>query len=268
MTKLSRVFDGTSAPEKLAAGTRLPTEKELARQFDVSQPTMREVVRVLDAMGLIEVRHGSGAWVRGDGGRFLRASLETMLQLENVSILQVLDVRGVLGSDSAERAATTATQTDLDAIAAAYERLDAIGTLDSIDALIDAIGGFQVAVAQAAHNPLQSQLEHFLIDILLHLQLKVMRERGVSSWQKRARKFQSDRKAIAKAIAAHDPVAARTAMAAYLTHQRTTFLDDQELAQLRLADPLAVAIASELRYSNHTRTNGRSNAPVDRASAM
>ncbi|MCX0272902.1 FCD domain-containing protein [Nocardia zapadnayensis] len=218
---------------------------------------MREVVRVLDAMGLIEVRHGSGAWVRGDGGVFLRSSLETMLQLENASILQVLDVRALLGRDSASRAAVAATPDDLDAIENAYHRLEAIGELESLESLIDAIGGFQVTVAQAAHNPLQVQLEHFLIDLVLHLQIKVMRERGVRFWQELAATFQSDRRAILDALEGRDPAAAQDAMSQYLEHQRTTFVADRDLAALHLADPQAVAIASELRHHNDLRKNRR-----------
>ena len=122
---------------------------------------------------------------------------------------------------------------------------------------IDAIAGFQVAVAEAAHNPLQRQLEHFLIDLLLHLQIKVMRERGVSSWQEQAATLQPDRRAIVEAIEERNSAAAQEAMSRYLQHQRTTFVADRELAVLHLADPRAVAIASELRHHSDLRRTRR-----------
>jgi len=235
---------------RLVIGDRLPNERELAQQFGVSQPTIREAVRALDAMGLVEVRHGSGAYVRGDGAFLVRAGLETMLQIEQVGLLDVLEVRGVLGRHSAALAAAAATAEDLAAMEAAYARLERLSAITGIDDLIAAIAGLQVTIAEAAHNPLQRTLETFFIDLLLNLQIKAMRSRGLRSWQRRAAGFQADRRAIIDAIAARDPEAARSAMSAYLDHQRETFLADPELAGLRLSDPRAVHVASELRRAS------------------
>jgi GntR family transcriptional regulator, transcriptional repressor for pyruvate dehydrogenase complex len=232
---------------RLVIGARLPNERDLAQQFGVSQPTIREAVRALDAMGLVEVRHGSGAYVRGDGAFLVRAGLETMLQIQQVGLLDVLEVRGVLGRHSAFRAATTATDEDLAAMEAAYGRLDRISSITAIDDLIAAIADLQVAVAEAAHNALQATLEVFFIDLLLNLQIKAMSSRGLRSWQRRASGFQEDRRAIIDAITARDAEAALAAMSVYLEHQRETFLADPELASMRLSDPRAVRVASELR---------------------
>ena len=232
---------------KLVIGDRLPNERELAQQFGVSQPTIREAVRALDAMGLIEVRHGSGAYVRGDGAFLVRAGLETMMQIEQLGLLELLEVRGTLGRQSAVLAASHATAVDLAAMEAAYARIDDMGSLTDIDSLIVAIADVQVAVAVASHNALQSTLETFLIDLILNLQIRVMERRGLRFWQRRATNFQADRRAIINAIHARDPDAARASMSAYLDHQHETFVADSELANLRLSDPRAVSVASELR---------------------
>src|ERR1700760_2071488 len=65
---------------QIAAGTlarseRLPNERALADYFGVSQPTVREATRALEAMGLIEVRHGSGAYVSADPQSLLATSI-------------------------------------------------------------------------------------------------------------------------------------------------------------------------------------------------
>jgi GntR family transcriptional regulator, transcriptional repressor for pyruvate dehydrogenase complex len=130
---------------------------------------------------------------------------------------------------------------------AAYDRLHRMSSIAGIDDLIAAIANLQVAVAEAAHNELQATLEVFFINLLMNLQIKAMKSRGLRSWQRRASGFQKDRRAIIDAISARDAEAARAAMSAYLEHQRETFLADPELASLRLSDPRAVHVASELR---------------------
>jgi GntR family transcriptional repressor for pyruvate dehydrogenase complex len=234
---------------RLAVGARLPSERDLAAQFRVSQPTIREVIRVLDAMGLVEVRHGSGAWVRGDAALFLRASLESVLQLGQVGLLEVLDVRGVLGRSSAALAATAATGEDIARLEAAYERLEDTAALRTFEELIEAIAGLQIAVCLAAHNPLQLVIEQILIELLLNLQIHALRQRGLRSWQRRAAGFQPDRRDIVDAIRERDPVRAGVAMSAYLEHQRELFLADKDLAALRLSDPRAVQVATQLRLA-------------------
>jgi GntR family transcriptional regulator, transcriptional repressor for pyruvate dehydrogenase complex len=232
-----------------AKGTRLPNERDLAAEFGVSQPTIREVARVLEAMGLIEVRHGSGAWVRGDAGFMMRASLESVLQLEQAGVLDVLDVRALLGRQSAVLAATAATAEDLDELERSYRRLDQPGALGTLNDLIEAIEGLQVAVAAAAHNPLQSTLETILVDLLLNLQIKALRQRGLEFWRRRSSEFQPDRRAIVDAIRSRDPEGAGAAMSAYLDHQRAVFVEDKKLLSLRLSDPRAVQVASDLRHA-------------------
>src|ERR1700685_761340 len=65
----------------LPHGGRLPSEKELSDRFGVSQPTIREAIRALEAVGLIDVFHGSGSFVRSQGDYALASALQTLLQL-------------------------------------------------------------------------------------------------------------------------------------------------------------------------------------------
>ena len=74
-----------------------PSEKDLSERFGVSQPTVREAIRALETIGLVEVLHGNGSFVRGQGDYALASALQTLLQLESVGIMDVLDVRQVTG---------------------------------------------------------------------------------------------------------------------------------------------------------------------------
>jgi GntR family transcriptional repressor for pyruvate dehydrogenase complex len=244
---------------RLAPGSRLPTERDLAQHFGISQPTVREAIRVLDAMGLVEVRHGSGAYVKGDTVFLVATALQVLMQMEGVTILDTLDVFGLLGLRGAEMAAENATEDDLAAMQQALDRLEAVKKLTDHDQLIHAITAFQEAVSRAAHNALISAIETVLVRLLLQMQFKAMRPRGLKFWQDRAYAFQPHRRELLEAVRRHDPERARQAMAAYLEHQRRTFVEDPTLAALRLSDPKALRAAAELSFAapaRHLRDGG------------
>ena len=114
--------------DRLKSGERLPNERELAEYFGVSQPTVREALRALDVMGLIQVRHGSGVYVRGDSAYVAARALQTLVQLEQVSIIEALDVRELLGRETARIAAGAANDADVEVI---EQRLSALSELDA-----------------------------------------------------------------------------------------------------------------------------------------
>ena len=230
---------------RLKSGDRLPNERLLAEHFGVSQPTIREAIRALDVMGLVDVRHGSGAYVRGDSAFVVAAALQTLLQIERVSIIDALNVREVLGRETARVAAINATEADLELIEQRLARLDELqgGTLAE---LLDALAAFQDAIALATHNPLQYALEAFLVNMLLQLQVKALRQRGLQYWLDRSAHFREDRIGIVNALRKRDEAKAFKAMESYLEHQREVFLSDPELRAMRLSDPKAVRAVSDV----------------------
>ena len=98
---------------RLPDGERLPSEKELSDRFGVSQPTVREAIRALETLGLVEVLHGSGSFVRSSGEFALASALQTLLQLQSVGVMEVLNIRQALGRHSIELAAANATDDDI-----------------------------------------------------------------------------------------------------------------------------------------------------------
>jgi GntR family transcriptional repressor for pyruvate dehydrogenase complex len=224
---------------RLARGTRLPSEKELAARFGVSQPTMREVVRALQAMGLVEVRHGSGAWATGSSSYLLAAGLQTLMQLERVSLIDAVDVRKMLGLESVRIAATQRTEQDLEVIRHRLASLGRIDEINDVEAIIDEIAGWQAAVANASHNALLFGIEKFLINLQLQMQIKALKSKGVRYWRARSLRFQKDRERIVTAIEDADAGAAVTAMDTYLEHTRAAFLSDPAVTSIRLTDKRA-----------------------------
>ncbi|MDT7642176.1 MAG: GntR family transcriptional regulator, transcriptional repressor for pyruvate dehydrogenase complex, partial [Pseudonocardiales bacterium] len=66
----------------LPDGVQLPSERELASHYDVSGPTVREAVRVLTAMGLLNTRNGSRTTVTARGDAMLAMSIASVVQFE------------------------------------------------------------------------------------------------------------------------------------------------------------------------------------------
>ena len=81
--------------KELSVGDRLPPERELAEQLGVGRNSLREALKVLEAMGVVEIRHGSGIFLRkedtqpGDGSAF-------WLMIHKDEILNILTVREAL----------------------------------------------------------------------------------------------------------------------------------------------------------------------------
>lgn len=245
---------GDIASGAIPLGSRLPPETELAEHYGVSKPTVREALRSLDSMGLIEVRHGSGTYVQGDTTFLVLTALQVTMQIERVGILDALAVRETLGATSARWAAEKRTDDEVDLLETAYARFEE--PFEDLNDLIEAIAVFQELVTSMSHNPLMSTLESVLIRSLLQMQFKALRARGLEFWAERAIGFQPDRRALLDAIAAGDPERAAAASAVYSAHQREVFTSDPELTRLVFSDASALRVAEELSLAVRQRAAG------------
>ena len=88
---------------ELVAGDRLPSERQLAQQFAVSRTSIREALRVLEALGVVRVRPGAehGATLVDAAGDALRDILQFQLALRHISIASLVEFRLVIESWSA-----------------------------------------------------------------------------------------------------------------------------------------------------------------------
>ena len=230
---------------RLPHGERLPSEKDLSDRFGVSQPTVREALRALETLGLIEVFHGNGSFVRSQGGYGLASALQTLLQLESVGIMDVLDLRQVLGRHSIEVATINATAQDIEAIASACARFECIDDA-SEDEVIAYILAFQRGVSAASHNALLQALEEFLLALLNEVQVKSLTNRGPRFWRARALDFQAHRVAILSGMKSGNPQVSRRAMDRYFEAQRARFKQDDNLSTLNLSHPDLIGVMADM----------------------
>src|SRR5882724_7014984 len=124
---------------ELPVGAKLPTERELGLDFGVTSPTVREALRALNSMGLIEARQGSGAYVAPNLGRIMASAMGMLLQLEDVELEDLLGLQSVLNFYAAELAVTRATDED---VAQVRERAEATAHCATIEDVTTAVPGF------------------------------------------------------------------------------------------------------------------------------
>jgi GntR family transcriptional repressor for pyruvate dehydrogenase complex len=89
----------------IGPGQRLPSERHLAEDLGVSRVSVREALRVLELLEVIEVRHGSGAFAAPEGGRGGGRLLRHWLTTHRREVLEMLEVREAVETRAAEAAA-------------------------------------------------------------------------------------------------------------------------------------------------------------------
>ena len=231
---------------RLRDGDRLPSERELSERYGVSQPTVREAIRALETLGLVNVLHGSGSFVRSRGDYALASALQTLVQLHSVGVMDVLAVRHVLGRFSVQLAASNATDEDLEALGAAYRRLDDTAGMTDLDEVIGSIVEYQRILSSASHSALLQSLEAFLVALLTEVQVKSLADNGVRFWCLRAAEFQPHRLAILQALRARDVERAQKAMSGYLDAQKALFERDGGFDMLDLSSPSLISLISDV----------------------
>ena len=231
---------------RLPDGDRLPSEKELSDRFEVSQPTIREAIRALETLGLVEVLHGSGTFVRSQGDFALASALQTFLQLESVGIMEVVDIRHALGALSIENAVAKATEGDIAKMTRICDRFEQPRELKAVEEVIANVIGFQRALSAASHNALLQSLETFLLALLHEVQVQSLPEGNVRFWRARAMDFQPHRVAVLKGIGSRNLAAARKAMDRYFDAQRERFEKDDILRAINLSNPLLIGAVAHM----------------------
>lgn len=94
----------------LRPGDRLPPERELIEIFRMSRPSLREALRALEILGVVEVRHGGGAYVTDLEARTLLAPLDFFLSLSQSNLDDAFESRRIVEVEIARNAARNATR--------------------------------------------------------------------------------------------------------------------------------------------------------------
>jgi GntR family transcriptional regulator, transcriptional repressor for pyruvate dehydrogenase complex len=192
----------------LKPGQRLPSERELCKTFGAGRSSLREALRCLCIVGVLNARVGEGTSVAADGAKFLGKIVEWRVMTEQHDIENLMEVRIALEGVTAASAALRNSEKDLLRIDALMEKMESAAKDEKSFAPLDL--EFHITLAETSQNFLivdlismiRGQLEKALSRVLL-----VPNARPMSI---------KEHAAIVKAIKRRDPEAAREAMQAHL----------------------------------------------------
>lgn len=151
-------------------GSKLATERELAERYGASAPTVREAIRGLSVLGLVDVKHGSGAYVSADGESLVAMSLSTVMRLEGAGVSDTLELLAILNEYAAARAVEQASPVDLRRLRDATETL---ANVQSVEQAVAGVRAFHRALVQAAHHRLLEVICGFLADVQIEFAREV-----------------------------------------------------------------------------------------------
>ncbi|WP_042259865.1 FadR/GntR family transcriptional regulator [Paraburkholderia heleia] len=198
---LAQIDKGT-----FARGGKLPTEAVLAQEFGVSRTVIREAISRLKNEGVVEPRQGSGVYVSAHGAiRPLR--IDYAEAMEGGSVLQILAVRRAIEAEVAAEAAMRRTDADMMAIDAALRKIDE-AVAEGRDGVAEDVA-FHRAIATVTGNPYFLKTLTFLNQYLEAG--TVVTRRNEALREDFSRQVRDEHAAIAAAIRAGDPLAARNA---------------------------------------------------------
>jgi len=200
------------ADGRIGPGDRLPPERELAGQLNVSRASVREALRVLEAFGVVTSRQGRGAdagcVVSAGDQNGLAGLLRIYTLLMKVPLSDLVDLRVAIESMTARAAAERRAGGRLAALAA--EMAD----VEDRDGFLALDTSFHVELARASGNALAPLLMEALRETIAEQMRVAFRE--VADWTATRTRVTADHEALAEAVAAGDAQAAERAVTEHI----------------------------------------------------
>jgi GntR family transcriptional regulator, transcriptional repressor for pyruvate dehydrogenase complex len=211
------------AEGRLTSGDRLPPERELAEKFLVSRTSVREALRALESLGLVEIRQGEGTFIREISVDRLVEPLALVMVSQRQALAELFEARRLLEPAIAGLAAARATPDEIQDMERILE-----------DQAREVVAGrtgfaqdaqFHAAIGRAAHNEAITRIAHAVMDLLTQSREESLNTPG------RPSRSHDDHRRILQAIAERQPASAERAMRDHLVAVEALVLGSSESAR-------------------------------------
>jgi GntR family transcriptional repressor for pyruvate dehydrogenase complex len=229
--RLLATFKQLISEGAIAPGARLPAEREMASSLRVSRGSLRQVLKMLEIMGVVSQRVGDGTYLNGAAPSILAEPMEFLILLDGISFAELMDARLIVEPELAARAASRATREEAAALRQWLTRMEA--SRNDHAGLIEADLQFHRAIFQMAQNRVCSLL-FSIVHELLHGLMEV-----TSQMVKLEHTVRLHRRIYA-AIRKGEPEEARARMFEHLTDAKQLLIrSHQARVQARLGSRLS-----------------------------
>jgi GntR family transcriptional repressor for pyruvate dehydrogenase complex len=194
--------------QKLQPGDKLPGERELAEMLGVSRSSIRDAIRRLEIVGLVEPRQGAGTVVREISTATLVSPLANVIAHRRQLVGELLDFRRMLEPPLAARAATHASNGEIAGMDEILRRQDK--KIRQGELAVEEDTEFHYRIALASGNSVVLKVMDVVMDLLRETRSRSLQTEG------RPQKSLAGHKRILAAIRRHDAAAAETAMRVHI----------------------------------------------------
>ncbi|ATZ72798.1 pyruvate dehydrogenase complex transcriptional repressor PdhR [Idiomarina sp. X4] len=207
---------------RLRAGQKLPSERQLAQQFNVSRPSLREAIQKLEAKGVVERRQGGGTYVINTVNEQLTQPLFELLAKHPESQFDLLEFRHALEGISSFYAALRGTKADLERIEESIKGIMQSQS-DPINEQVDALVEFYHRIAEASHNVILMHVVQGMQELLAE---NIRQNLDIIGGRKELlEKLNQHRQQLVSAIVDGQPEQARDACHQHLTYIEQILLE-------------------------------------------
>jgi GntR family transcriptional repressor for pyruvate dehydrogenase complex len=221
---LAQIEDG-----ELECGACLPSQRQLAKMFDVGLGTVREAVKILTVMGHLEVIRGKGTFVSGKANQAQKQHSQLDKALEAVSLADLMKARKLVECEAAFLAATDADAENVQRLKRITDAMEA--SFKDTQTFYDLDFEFHLAVAEAAHNKALLEIVKLLVD-RAHNHIGFMHDSLSISMPFNVEKAVSTARNVVRHIESGDAEGAREEMCCHLgivnSELRKEFLGDTD----------------------------------------
>lgn len=209
--------------QNMQSGDRLPSERDLAEQFGVSRPPIREAIRTLASQGRLFTKRGGGTYVQDndwDWPTQAIAPLGELISADPFYRYDVLEARLALENSTAWHAALRATDKDKKHIQHCFDQMISHQQSGDMDLSARADARFHLAIAEASHNVVLFQVMQGLFNVVLSTVEQNRRTMFRFQDPKTIEQLTTQHEALMQAIFAGDPE-----LASQITRQHLEYVD-------------------------------------------
>lgn len=200
------------AERQLHPGDKLPPERELAVAMGVSRPSLREALRALAMLNVVEIRQGSGTFVTSLRPEVMVEHFDFVFALDDATFAELLEARQMIEPALASAAASHASSDELERLRACVAR--AASHSDDPNAFLEADLELHEIIAAAAHNQIIARFMSSLTRLGMASRRRTVALPGVRTQSVK------DHAAMVDALARRDPEAAAEIMRKHLANIR------------------------------------------------